>query len=262
MLILTLAAPFHASADEADDEVTDNPDRPYQTDSTSTVPPWFVQLEMGMSLTKNGHTGDHLYAFSTPFSVRLGLTRNIEGRFGGGGLLYNTSDETTELGMGDLQVGARYRFFDDGAWFPSLGIEPTIKLPVASRSKGLGTGQPDFAMALLMSKDLPFKFHVDANGIGAYLGEEMHPGRFYFQQVASLVISYTITDRLGPFWEIVWASQSAPGEAKTLFTDFGYVYLLYPWMTIDLGLSAGLSKGADTSAVVGGFTMLFGQNKR
>ena len=160
--------------------------------------------------------------------------------------------------MGDLRVGARYRFLDEGAWFPSLGIEPTIKLPVASRSKGLGTGQVDFSMALLLSKDLPFKFHVDANGIATYQGEEMHPGRFYPQQVASAVISYTIADRLGPFWEVVWTSASAPGEGKTLFTDFGYVYLLYPWMTIDVGISVGLSRAADTSAVVGGFTMLFG----
>ena len=90
----------------------------------------------------------------------------------------------------------------------------------------------------------------------------MHLGRFRSQQVASLVISYSIADRLGPFWEIVWASPSAPGEGKTLFTDFGYVYLLYPWMTIDLGIAVGLSRAANTYGIVGGFTMLFGQKKR
>lgn len=262
VLIVALSAPFHACAREADDEVTANPDRASVADSSFTVAAGFVQLEMGVTFSRQTDEAARRHALSTPFLFRLGFARNVELRVGGDGFLYHDTDAGTASGVGDLQVGGKYRFLDEGSWLPSLGIEPAVKLPVASRSKGLGTGQPDFTMPLLLSKDLPFDFHIDANGSVAYLGRAEHPGRFFFQQAASLVVSRSIAERLSPFWEIAWVSPSAPREGDVLSTNFGAVYLLYPKVAIDLWTAVGLSKAADSYAIFGGITVLLGHKKR
>ena len=49
----------------------------------------------------------------------------------------------------------------------SCGILPTINLPAASESKGLGSGQADFTIAVLTGTDFLTRGHIDVNyGIG------------------------------------------------------------------------------------------------
>src|SRR5580765_4873518 len=110
-------------------------------------------------------TGGH--NAGTPTTVRLGLTEWLEARVSGDGLLSVADASGSQSGIGNVQLGAKLRLWADPGGVPVLSILPTINLPVASESKGLGSGQADFTVAVLTGTDFLTRGHVDINyGIG------------------------------------------------------------------------------------------------
>lgn len=49
---------------------------------------------------------------------------------------------STTFGMGDLELGAKYRFIeeDKDGWRPQVGVFPLVELPTGDENHGLGTG--------------------------------------------------------------------------------------------------------------------------
>ena len=80
------------------------------------------------------------HSLGTPVTVRLGLTEWLEARVGSDGFLSATDPSGTQSGIGNVQVGAKLRLWADPGGVPVLSILPTINLPTASESKGLGIG--------------------------------------------------------------------------------------------------------------------------
>jgi hypothetical protein len=48
----------------------------------------------------------------------------------------------TQTGLGDIELGAKYRFFNpsEGDWRPEIGMFPLIELPTGDAARGLGAG--------------------------------------------------------------------------------------------------------------------------
>lgn len=51
------------------------------------------------------------------------------------------SGSPAEYGIGDVELGAKYRFVDEGEWRPQVGTFPLLLLPTGSAARGLGTGK-------------------------------------------------------------------------------------------------------------------------
>lgn len=47
----------------------------------------------------------------------------------------------TEYGLGDVELGAKWRFLSETAHRPQVGIFPLVELPTGSAARGLGTGE-------------------------------------------------------------------------------------------------------------------------
>src|SRR5262245_57892906 len=140
------------------------PDRPDVTNGTHIVDVGLLQLEVG-GIWTHGRTDVH--SFGTPLTARVGLTDWIEARVGGDGFLAVTDSTGHQSGFGNVQLGAKLRLWADPGGAPVLSVLPAINLPAASESKGLGSGQADFTIALLTGVDVPAHAHVDVNyGIG------------------------------------------------------------------------------------------------
>lgn len=45
------------------------------------------------------------------------------------------------FGVGDVEVGAKYRFVRETARRPQVGVFPMLELPTGDASRGLGNGQ-------------------------------------------------------------------------------------------------------------------------
>ncbi len=43
-------------------------------------------------------------------------------------------------GVGDLELGAKYRFVDEAAWVPQIGTFPLVEVPTGDSARGLGSG--------------------------------------------------------------------------------------------------------------------------
>jgi len=57
----------------------------------------------------------------------------------------------TESGLGDILVGGRYYFNEEGK-YPDIEGVASIKLPTADKDKGLGTGKSDAGIRMEASK--------------------------------------------------------------------------------------------------------------
>jgi len=126
------------------------PDRPDVTNGTHIVDVGLLQMEVGGIWNHNG-AGQH--DVGTPTTFRLGLSEWLEARISGDGFLAVTDPSGTQHGIGNVQVGAKLRLWSDPGGVPVLSILPTLNLPAASESKGLGSGQADFTIAVLTGTD-------------------------------------------------------------------------------------------------------------
>jgi len=184
--LLALGAP---SARGADAEIS--PDRPDVTNNTETVRPGVAQVETGLEYSKSSAGGGRSdRRFAAQLTLRGGLGSAIEARLEGEPIV-RLSGECDDTGPGDVALGLKYRVVDaeEGGWWPSLGLQPMVKLPVAEGP--IGTGRPDFELRTLASFDLPARFALD---VGPLLEGAAYEIRFAAAPTVSMLDGYMTID--------------------------------------------------------------------
>src|SRR5262245_12686869 len=131
----TMAAQAQVPPATSDQNDALEPDRPDVTNGTHLVDIGVLQIEIGGIWSRNG---SHRHTTGTPITARIGLTEWLEARIGGDGYLSVTDPAGHQSGIGNVQVGAKLRLWADPGGVPVLSILPTINLPAASESEGLG----------------------------------------------------------------------------------------------------------------------------
>ena len=58
----------------------------------------------------------------------------------------------TSYGVGDIELGAKFRFIDEGEWRPMVGTFPMFEVPTNNGSHGLGTGHLHVFIPLWLQK--------------------------------------------------------------------------------------------------------------
>jgi hypothetical protein len=58
----------------------------------------------------------------------------------------------TEVGLGDMELGVKYRFVHETDNWPQIGIFPMAELPTGEASRGLGNGRTWFRLPLWLQK--------------------------------------------------------------------------------------------------------------
>lgn len=110
--------------------------------------------------------------FTFPYSLNYGLLEKLEVGAGLGLQWLDRKNSNSQLGISDLVVAGRYRFFDPNRAekMPGLDIETGFSFPTASFEKGLGTGGLGilFGWGLILPLD-PVRAHF---GMGFRLNTE------------------------------------------------------------------------------------------
>jgi hypothetical protein len=230
------------------------PDRPDVTNGTHIVDVGLLQMEVGGIWNRSGG-GQH--DVGTPTSFRLGLTEWLEARISGDGFLAVTDPAGTARGVGNVQLGAKLRLWADPGGVPVLSILPTVNLPAASESKGLGSGQADFTIAVLTGTDFLTHGHIDVNyGIGR-IGAGSGLPRFT-QHLVSWSASAEVPGPVTPYLEGFWYSRQDPDGGPVAAMDTGAIYVINPRLALDGGVQVGLTEAAPTVSAFCGVSVVIG----
>jgi hypothetical protein len=140
---------------------------------------------------------------------------------------------------------------------PVLSILPTVNLPAASESKGLGSGQADFTIALLTGTDFLTRGHIDVNyGIGR-IGAGTGLPRFT-QHLVSWSASAEIPGPVTPYLEGFWFSRQDPDGGQVAALDTGAIYVVNPRLAFDGGVQVGLTDAAPSLSAFAGMSVVIG----
>ena len=230
------------------------PDRPDVTNGTSLVEVGLLQIEAGVQHARMGVNQQNL---GTPLSLRIGLFEWLEARVSTDGFLHQSDAISSVGGLGNVQAGAKLRLFADPGGIPVLSLLPTVNLPVASASKGLGSGDPDVTLVLLTGTDLGPTSHVDINyGIGAIGAGQGRP--HFTQHLVSVSFSHSVTEQLSPYLEGYWFSSQDPDGGRVLSVDAGFIHAFTARLAVDGGVTVGLTNAAPHWAVFGGLSIIVG----
>src|SRR6266853_2198492 len=148
------------------------PSRPTVTNATDTTQCGVVELEYGLERQwpGGGANRDDLSG-----GLRLGLTHNLDFHWYSSAFIHLMNGTGNRTGDGDNWLGLKYRLVKQTKKRPSFGLYYAAKVPSASETLGLGSGQVDHSISFLASKDVPH-VHFDLNVIELLAGRQTASG--------------------------------------------------------------------------------------
>lgn len=234
-------------------------DRPDQTESSETVPPGYVQVEVGGTFVQDDEGGD-VRSFSTPETLlRIGLMNQLELRLGFSGYIWERTDarDKTDHGAGDSAIGFKWKFFHEDGWMPQTALLGGLTLPTGAEGFSSERYEPSFRFAfshtltervgLAYNLGMAWETFVEADG-----GRDAES---FFQY--TVAVGMDLTERVGAFAEIFGdVPMSAPGGSAHS-VDAGLTYMLTDAIQLDTAAGLGISTEADDWFVTFGVSYIF-----
>jgi hypothetical protein len=122
---------------------------PYITDDPEPVPfrHWEFYLATEHELTPEGAAGT-----APHIEINYGVIPNLQLHIIAPLAYARPSGGPTSVGAGDIELGAKLRFVQEGDHGPMVGTFPMLELPVGSEAHGLGTGHLHAFVPLWLQK--------------------------------------------------------------------------------------------------------------
>ena len=237
-------------------------DRPDQTESSVVVPPGYVQVETGWSLSRNQEGGIRTNTHAFPGTLfRIGALDRVELRLDYGGALWEqTRDDgqNTHLsGSGDMGIGAKLYFWEEQGWVPEAALLVGVSLPVGKEQFSSGRADPSFRLNLshTLSDRLSFGYNLGATWESTLDETNDRDTLSLFNYTAVLGVS--LSDRAGLFAEVFGDIPFNAKGGPRNSVDGGLTYLIRDNLQIDGAAGFGLSDSADDWFVGLGITARF-----
>lgn len=169
-------------------------DRPDFTEATETVRPGVVQVEMGITLDREGGAR-HLSQGEV--LTRFGITRRAELRFSGDGLVGERSNGGVwKQGVADTEVGVKIAMWEQKHFLPALSVIPILSMPSGARAFTSATYDP--TLKILLAEDLRAGFTLAGNlNFSSVTGDE---GRIA-QNAWSISLGHGLSRNYAAYWE-------------------------------------------------------------
>jgi len=238
---LFLASFCHAGAD-VPELITDRPD---QTESSETVAPGYVQFEIGWTHSEDDEDMDVTSDAFPETLVRLGVARHLELRFGFDGYIWEDADSAgREEGFGDLQLGLKWKLWEESRWKPQTAILADTSVP--SGEDPLSSERFDPSIRLACSHTLAETLSLGYNLAGLWTSEEdAASDRDTTASVAySVVLGIALSEQAGAFVELFGQTPTAEGKPANSL-DAGITYLVADNLQLDVLAGVALSETAD-----------------
>ncbi len=261
VLAVAVCAPMGGlHAQEVAPMVTDRPD---QTESSSTVQPGSIQIEGGWTFSETSDGLVTLEGHSIPqLLLRIGAAPNVEIRLGFAGwqreeVSSQQLQSVSASGLGDLDVGFKYRFAQGGPDGFSAAVMGTITLPTGEQ--GFTSDRVDPALRISAEKDLSEKLGLGLN-IGALLSTEEDDLGLKDSEADLLytaVLGFSLTERIVAYAESFGFVGVSGGRADRHLLDGGFTFSVSTALQLDVNGGFGLNAAADDWFVGAGISARF-----
>ncbi|MDA8129356.1 MAG: transporter [Betaproteobacteria bacterium] len=230
---------------------------PLLTEDTGTQGTGRAQLELthDLSHAKDDVSDVRIHRFNAVLSV--GLAENLDLI---AGLPYERLTErpgapgATKNGVSDMEIAAKWRFYDDGAL--SFALRPGLGLPTGNEDEGLGAGHATPSVFAVMSYARhPWTFHL-------HVGDTRNPHRAPDERSHVFHASVAAEHRLGESLRLVGdasleSNGARDGPRGVGSMVFGLVYSVTPGVDVDFGYRKGLTRAAPDQAWLAGIALRF-----
>ncbi|MBK9097095.1 MAG: transporter [bacterium] len=228
--------------------VTDRPDR---TESASTIPADWLQIETGYEYVReaSNENSDLASINAVGTLIRFGLFDEVELRLAGAFLsqeLKSINNELSSDGLTNFMFGAKFGLAKDHETIPDIALLTHLFLPVGAESHRPDKVEPQAILSFS-------KAVLDFLDFGANFG--MHytssdEKAFYFYTLAAGV---DITEKLGGFIEIF--SEVFTDTSPFYSVDTGLTYLLLSNLQLDVSAGNGLFSNSKVWYLGAGFSI-------
>ena len=225
--------------------------RPLTTDDAWTVEKGEFQLEAGFDVLRQDN---HDREYSPSITLTYGLLERMDLGVGSGYVFSHPKEGERENGMADTKIKLKYRWMDEKNWRPALAVSGILKIPTASESKGLGSGQTDFGLNAILTKTLTKKWVVHLNFGYTFIGEDHVNNELNY----SIAAQFLLTEKWGLVGEVVGVNNFNGRHGDDPFSGLiGTYYSITDKIIWDAGLEIGMNKAAPGVRLTTGLTWLF-----
>ena len=132
-----------------------------------------------------------------------------------------TSGSALQAGVGDMELGAKYRLLTPGEddWYPQVGIFPLLEIPAGDSHRGLGAGKMQIFLPVWLQKD--FGDWTTYGGGGFWSNPGAGNRDYWF---AGWLLQYRITKSLALGGEIFHQTSDTIGGGDTTGFNLGGIY--------------------------------------
>jgi hypothetical protein len=234
----------------ADDLPSVTPYRPSVSTPAALSAPGWLEIEAGV---QSSRADDPARRDTLPYTLKLAFTPDWGIRIGGDAAVHQVAADGSSLsGGGDTIVVLKRRFAVNEA--SAFGLELGAKLPTAAA--GLGSGHTDVDVNGIYSSDFAEGWHTDINLVATHIGE-VDAGVRRWQESWASALSRNLTEQWGVVGELSGTRQT--GTASTAQALVAATYTISRAVTLDIGVSRGLSPASGTWSVFSGITFLAAQ---
>jgi len=160
--------------------------------------------------------------------------------------------QPTVFGLGDTEIGAKFRFMQETNHRPMAGVFPLVEVPTGSQSRGLGTGSASFYAPLWLQKDFG---NWTAYGGGGFWHVPATGLRDYW--FSGITLQCQTTQRLMLGGELFHTTSQVNGFGEITGFNLGGVYDFDEGHHIMLSLGTGL-QGSDHASAYLAYQWTFG----
>ncbi|MGD9591633.1 MAG: transporter [Candidatus Berkiella sp.] len=212
---------------------------PFLTDDGTTLPyeDWEFELNSTLVFTNKGPDEQ---AFG--FEVKYGLLTRVELFLEMGYEHISKDNEIPSLhGVGDSEIGFKYRFLDECAIGPKMAIAPRLGIPTGS--KHVGNDRIWFELPLWIEKNWG-DFSTSGGG-GAVFNDATDAKNYIF---AGWKVRYQVTENLNMGAEFFYQGKDADDNRDLSLLNLGSVFKLNEAFNLQLGLGHSIH-GQDQTIV-------------
>lgn len=132
-----------------------------------------------------------------------------------------TSGSALQAGVGDVELGAKYRLLTPGEddWYPQVGIFPLLEIPAGDSRRGLGAGKMQLFLPVWLQKD--FGDWTTYGGGGFWSNPGAGNRDYWF---AGWLLQYQVTKSLALGGEVFHQTADTIGGGDTTGFNLGGIY--------------------------------------